>query len=156
VVELRVRGADQLRDLARDLKSEADGKERRKDMLRGIRKIANPLAKETAPKIAREGLPKGGGLNEYVASSKFGVRTRTTGQSVGVRIVGAKGEHDINAMDRGQVRHKVWGVWRSSTPIQQITPGWWTKGMSDPLVLWPLRRELLKVLDQTARRIARG
>jgi hypothetical protein len=156
VVEVRVLGANQLAALVRDLKREADGKERRKDLLRGLRGAADPLAKEVAPRVAREGLPKGGGLNEYVASSKFAVRTRTTGQGVGVRIVGTKGKHDLNAMDRGRVRHKVWGVWRPGTPTQQIPPGWWSKGMSDPIVLAPMQKELIQVMDNVARRIARG
>lgn len=155
MVELRVRGANQLADLARDLRTEANGKEIRRDMLRGIRKVADPTVKVVAPRVAREGLPKRGGLNEYVASSKFAVRTRTTGQSVGVRIVGAKGKHDLDAMDRGQLRHMVHGH-RDRWVDQQITPGWWTKGMSDLLVLWPMRRELIQVLDNVVRRIARG
>lgn len=155
MVELRIVGANQLADLARDLKREADGKERRKDLLRGIQKVAKPLAKVTAPQVARAGLPKRGGLNEYVASSKFAVRTRTTGQNVGVRIVGAKGKHDLDAMDRGRLRHMVYGH-RDRWVSQSIAPGWWSEGMSDPIVLAPMQRELIQVMDEVARRIARG
>lgn len=154
-MDLSVKGANQLADLARDLKSEANGREIRRDLLKGIRDAAKPLAKEAAPKAAREGLPKKGGLNEYVASSKFAVRTRTSGKSAGVRIVGSKPpKHDLAAMDRGALRHKVYGhdVWVH----QSITPGWWTDGMSDEVVLAAMRKEVLAVLDEVARRIARG
>jgi hypothetical protein len=160
MMDLRLTGANQLADLAKDLKSVGD-KDLRKELLKGLRNAAKPLAKEVAPRVAREGLPKHGGLNEFVASSKFGVRTRTTGQGAGVRIVGKKGTHDLAAMDRGRLRHPVWkraserhrsAVWVT----QLIEPGWWTKGMSDPVVLEPMREELLKVIDDVTRKLTRG
>jgi hypothetical protein len=150
---MRITGANQLAALAKDLKAAGD-KDLRKELLKGLRNAAKPLAKEAAPKAAREGLPKRGGLNEYVAASKFAVRTRTTGQGAGVRIVGAKKGHDIKATDEGEFRHPVFGG--KTWVVQHIKPGWWTDGMSDPVVLEPMRKELIAVMDEVARKIAHG
>lgn len=150
---MRITGANQLGDLARDLKAIGD-KELRKELLRGIQKAAKPLAKVAAPAAARNRLPRAGGLNEFVATSKFAVRTRTSARNPGVRIVGTKTGHDIKAMDAGKVRHPVRGtnVW----VLQNIEPGWWTNGLSDSIVAPPVRKEILAVMDDIIRKIANG
>jgi hypothetical protein len=152
VVDLRITGANELGDLARDLKRAGD-KELRRDLMRGIQRAGKPL-KEAAQRAALTELPKAGGLNEFVASGKFSVRTRTAGRNPGVRLSGAKAGHDIRAIDLGRLRHPVFGggTWVS----QSIKPGWWSDTLSDARVLTPVRQELLQVFDDVARRLARG
>lgn len=150
-VDLRVEGADQLTKLAADLKA-VGAKELRRDLLRGIQQATKEL-KDAAKKAALDNLPKRGGLNEFVASAKFATRVRTSGRSPGVSIVASKSGHDLAAMDRGRLRHPVYGN-RRLWVTQTITPGWFTDAMRD--AAQPVRAELLNVLDDIAGRLARG
>ena len=102
----------------------------RKELLRGFQvelKPAIPLVRASA----RENLPHGGGLADRVAGASFGVRTRLTGDSVGVRILGTgkAGARGLRAMNEGRLRHPVWGN-RSVWADQSVKAGWF----SDPLV----------------------
>jgi hypothetical protein len=93
-------------------------------------------------------LPRGGGLAALIAGSKFGVRTRLSSRSLGVKIVGAS-PHNIAAMNRGRLRHPVYGhdVWVT----QQVEPGWFDKPLQKraPAV----RSGIKKALDDTGRRL---
>lgn len=153
-MDLSIRGAGDLAALAKDLKAAGD-KSLRKDLLSGLRTVGKAHLVPLSKKAALEGLPSSGGLNEYVAASTFSVRTRTSVGNPGVRLVGSKKGHDIKAMDGGKVRHPVFGN-RSVWALQSIDAGWWTEGMSDSTVLTPVRKELLQVMDDVARRLARG
>lgn len=95
-------------------------------MLRGIRNGVKPVA-ASIKEEARDTLPKGGGLNEWVAASKMSPRTRLTGKSAGVRIVTRKAGHDIEAINRGSVRHPVFGN-RSAWSDQSVAPGFVDNG----------------------------
>ena len=152
VGDISVRGANQLADLAKDLKA-AGYKELRRELYRGISRAMKPLAEE-ARKSARENLPRRGGLNEVVASSRFTARSRMAGRNPGVRLVGAKKGHDLSAIDRGRLRHPVFG--NDWWVTQIIEPGWFTDGLSDSVVVAPVRKEILRAMDDVARRLARG
>lgn len=148
--DISIEGADRLADVARRLKETGD-QDLRKELYRGINRATTPL-KNAAKDAARSELPKRGGLNEFVASARLSTSSRG-GNNPGVRITARKAGHDVRAIDRGRVRHPVFGnrgVWVN----QQIKPGWFTKTLEDgaPVV----RRELVDVLDNVARRLARG
>jgi hypothetical protein len=102
-------------------------KKARLEMLAAIRAEVKPII-EDQKQAARATLPKRGGLNEVVAGAKFGSRTRISKATgvVGVKIV-AKGKptRDIEAIDRGRVRHKTFGhkPWKD----QRVEPGFFTK-----------------------------
>lgn len=145
MLELTVRGADQLADLSKRLR-QAGEKDLRREMHRGIRRAAGPLIAD-AREHARATLPKHGGLNERVARSKFSVRARS-GRDPGVRII-AKGV-DARLDKAGRDRHPVFGdrhVW----VVQQVRPGWFRIPMERgaPRV----RRELLLAFHVVARRL---
>jgi hypothetical protein len=126
-VRIRIAGAEQMAVLGAELRAAGvEGKLFRRDLLAGVRVAAAP-APQAVKASARAVLPKGGGLNEYVASSRIGVRTRLTGKSVGVRIAGTKGDHNLWRIDAGHVRHKVFGRWVEGVPDQPVTPGFFTK-----------------------------
>lgn len=148
-MDVRVSGAEQLVALARAAKA-VDGQIRR-DMLRELRTAGKRMIPDVQD-AARDMLPSSGGLNEFVASSKYAVRTRTTGSSAGVRVTGTKAGHDIAAINDGTVRHPVFdtGAWVA----QSVTPGFWDEGTgrSAPQV----RMDLLGVLEEINRRIARS
>lgn len=148
---LRIEGAEQLERVARELKDLGD-KDLRKELFRGFNRATKPL-KAAVRASAEVRLPKRGGLNRFVASSRLSTRTRATGKNVGVRIVAAKGDSDVEAIDRGRLRHPVFGN-RKVWVTQQVTPGWFTA----PLVAGEriVQYELLKVLDDVERGLSRG
>lgn len=135
-VRVRVRGAEQMRELGIELRALGEeGKVFRRELLAGIRTAAAP-AKDAVKEAARRDLPKSGGLNEYIAKSRIGVRNRLVGKSVGVRIAGTRGESNLWRIDAGKVRHRVFGVWRKGIPDQDVTPGWFSETLekSEPQV----------------------
>lgn len=149
-VDVQVVGADQLGAIADELKRTGNT-ELRRDLYRGIQRSTKPL-RQDVQQAARDKLPRRGKLNEWVAESKFSTRTRG-GKNPGVRITSGKRGHDMRAIDRGRLRHPVFGnkkVWVT----QQVTPGWFSQTLADgaPAV----RRELVKVLEDVAERIARS
>jgi hypothetical protein len=152
MVDVRVEGAEQLAELAALLKR-LDDRELRKRMLAGLREAGKPLAR-AAEDAARANLPRGGGLNEWVAGSKFAIRTKTTGKSAGIRVVATKRGHDLVGMNAGVVRHPVFGIWRPATPPTRIRPGWWQdaiEGHADQT-----REALGEVLDDISAKIDRS
>lgn len=139
-----------LKELGRDLKA-AGAADLRKDLLAGIRAAAKPVT-VAAPESAMSTLPKAGGLNAFVASARFTVRTRLTGTGAGTKLTGTQGNHDINALDGGNARHPVYGhrkVWVS----QSVTPGWFTNAVAKSVPA--VREALVIVADGVRARIIR-
>lgn len=152
-VRVRVKGAEQMRELGLELRALGEeGKVFRRELLAGIRGAAAPAA-DAVKSAARRDLPHSGGLADYVATSRIGVRNRLTGKGVGVRVAGTKGEHNLRRIDAGYVRHKVFGTWRASTPDQQVTPGFFSKTLEgfEPKV----QLAVFGVIAQTRRRLER-
>ena len=153
-VDIRITGAEKLAVLAGELRAAGEeGKGFRRQLLAQIRLAAAP-APEAVKQSAESTLPHAGGLNDWIASSKFAVRTRLTGRSVGVRIVGTKGSHDLEAIDAGNVRHPVWGRWVKGVPTQQVTPGFFTKPLekSEPRMTFAV----LSAIKAIGRELERG
>jgi len=122
VASVEVSGAEQLRAVAKRLRAAGlEGRGLKNELARTIRVEAVPLANEVKQK-ALETLPKGGGLNQWVASGRYGARNRFTGKGVGVRITGAKrAQNHLRTIDaKGIVRHRVFGVWRKDVPDQPV------------------------------------
>jgi hypothetical protein len=135
VVKVRVAGAEQLKVLGAELRAQGEeGKVFRRQLLAAIRTAAAP-APEAVKESARRTLPHGGGLNEFIATSRISVRNRLTGKGVGVRIVGTKSGgkngHDLEAIDAGRVRHRVFGRWVKGIPTQEVEPGFFTKPLEE-------------------------
>ncbi len=150
LADFRITGAASLAKAASVLKAQGDAAGR-KELLKGIQQATKPL-KADVKRSAQTSLPRRGGLNQAVAASTFSTRTRTTGKSVGVRLV-VKGRRvrDVAATDRGRLRHPVFGsdVWVT----QSITPGWFTRPLEAgaPAV----RRELVASMERVVREIGR-
>jgi hypothetical protein len=152
-----VKGAEELEALARRLKA-AGGTELRKELLRGIRNSS----KGTIEKIrasARSELPSSGGLAALVAGSKIAARTRTSGASAGITIVGTgKNVRSLRSLNEGKLRHPVFAraenrkhwAWVS----QSVRPHWFDKPVEDDLP--HIRTAVEKVMSDVARKIERG
>lgn len=89
-----------------------------------VRKAARPSGDE-AKQAALRVLPKHGGLNKFVATSRTTVRTTTSGKNVGVRLTASKKGHDLRSIDDGFVRHPIYGD-RSRFVSQRVPVGWFT------------------------------
>jgi len=146
-VDLTVEGADKLRIVTRALKQFGD-KGLSREVYRGLNRATIPL-REDARRSAASRLPQRGGLAQRVAKSKMTTRRRA-GRNPGISIQ-AKGMTQLRSMDRGSVRHPVFG--RGPWVTQRITPGWFTEPMEAGAP--EVRRELLRVLDEAARELAR-
>lgn len=150
-VDIRVTGAEQLRALARDVRAAGD-KGIRREMYRGIQRATKPL-KAAAQASALEHLPAGGGLNRRVAGARMSTRTRTGGANPGVRIVAREGKAsiDLAALDRGRLRHPLYGN-RRYWYLQRVPDGWWSRPMTQGADT--VRRELVAALDDVRRQLA--
>ena len=147
-----VKGQRDLQRLARRLTAEADGKALRKDLMRNIRAAAKPVVVEMKDNLGTQ-LPQRGGLAKFMRRSSIGVRTRLQGPNAGVRIVAQKKGHDLASIDRGRVRHPVFGN-RKRWANQIVRAGL----VSDPVKnsKRDVQRGVLAAMDATAERIARS
>lgn len=154
-VDIVIKGAEDFARVSKDLRA-IDDKLLRQELYRGINRATKPM-KDDAKANARRVLPHRGGLGDFVAKTSLTTRTRG-GQNPGVRIVARKTKKggkksDLDRIDRGQVRHPVFGnrkVWVQ----QDVTPGWFTKPMERGAD--PVRRALLDVLDDVKRKVAKA
>jgi hypothetical protein len=120
-------------------------------MLAGIRAEAKPAIPDIRQN-AREVLPHRGGLYAIIANSKIGVRTRTSGRSVGVTVQ-ANNPHDIRSLNAGRLRHPLYGDkdhWFSQT----VEPGWFDKPLIERAPV--IRTRIKRVLDDVGRDLTRG
>jgi hypothetical protein len=118
--------------LARELRAFSDRRKVVQALRRGLTRQARPLVVKIRAHAA-DVLPSGGGLNQWVARARIGVKISYAARTAGIRLRGGRksvsDRSDLAAIDRGQVRHPSWGrraagAWHT----QSVTPGWW----SDP------------------------
>ena len=123
MVELVIKGADELEALGKALKQVGD-RELRLELFRAIRTATKPTHQQIRDS-ARELLPSRGGLPELIAKSSLSTRTRLSGRQVGVRIV-ASNRHDIRSLDKGRLRHPLYGD-RDHWFQQTVREGWFSR-----------------------------
>lgn len=149
--DLNVYGAAKLDAVAHRLK-ETDDKELRRELYRGIARAGKPL-KAAVRQGALEALPKRGGLNAYVARSRTNLKPLAGRGDAVVRLTTAKKGSDLRAINRGRLRHPVFGN-RKVWVTQSVPAGWFQKSVESQHD--EVRREVVKVLDEVAEKIARG
>lgn len=93
---------------------------------RQIRGITAP-AIEAVRKSAMDTLPKQGGLNQWVADAVIKAQILTGPKTAGVSIRARKTGHDLATINRGAVRHPVYGTWRAGVPSQPVQRGFFNK-----------------------------
>ena len=148
--DLSITGAEKFEKVAKALKQAGD-KELRKELYSAINRATKPMRAE-AKKSAERNLPKTGGLNKRVAQARFSTRRRA-GRNPGVQIV-AKGMGQLALMDRGRVRHPVYGNRKRwvNQPIPDAE-GWFTQPMEEGKLV--AQKEIVRTLDDVAKKIAR-
>ena len=126
--------------LAIRLKAAGEGGLRR-ELLAGLRAGVRPVIPELRAAALSE-LPKKGGLNEWVAASKFSVRNRLSPFTAGVSIVnqsqsgsvGRGGSGSVQfGSDRGVVRHPVFGHTDRKWAETKVHGGWFTNTIEQHL-----------------------
>lgn len=147
--DIEIRGAEKLSAVAKELKK-VGAKDLQKELYSALNRATKTMRAE-ANKAAEQNLPKTGGLNKRVAAARLSTRRRA-GKNPGVRIV-AKGLQQLELIDRGVVRHPVYGH-RDRYVAQKIpdAEGWFTKSMEDGAP--EARKEILEALDSVAKKLA--
>lgn len=149
-------GADQLRAVSKQLRTVAEPKAMRRDLIAGLREASKPAV--PAVRAAALALPAYGqkhtGLRRRMAAAT-GVQVRTSGARAGVAVrIGWKRMGDqarpARLMDRASWRHPVYGrAW----VVQRGVPGWFERANQSKARV--VRAGLQKTLDEVARRLAR-
>lgn len=90
-----------------------------------------PEVRKKVKERALTTLPKRGGLSKWASRVRITAKITVTGRAVKVRVRAARnslnGESDINALDRGRVRHPSWGRrGRGQWHLQRVTEGFFT------------------------------
>lgn len=150
MVNIRVEGADKLGVLAKELRRTGN-KELSRELYSALNRATKAMRAE-ALKTAEQDLPREGGLNQRVAASRLSTRRRG-GRNPGVKIV-AKGLRQLDLIDRGEVRHPVYG--RRGRWVRQQIPdaeGWFTKSLEASAD--EVRQEILTAIDDIAKKIER-
>jgi hypothetical protein len=140
-----IRGLERFARLSKDLR-QAGAKELRRELYRGLQRAAKPLIADA--KVSARSLPHRGGLADRAARARFRVKARA-GRTPSISIVAAdaKGRSvDLDALDRGTVRHPTFG--HRPWVAQQVRPEWFTRPMvnGSPQV----RDEMLRAVDDVA------
>ena len=123
MVQIVIKGAEDLERLGKALKQVGD-RELRLELLRAIRTATKPTHQQIRAS-ARELLPHRGGLADLIARCSLSTRTRLSGRSVGVRVQ-ARSQHDIRALDKGRLRHPLYGD-REHWFQQYVREGWFSR-----------------------------
>lgn len=145
--DVRVVGAEQFQTLAKRLKT-AGRADLRRELYQGINRAMRP-ARAAVRASALATLPSRGGLATRVANSKYRVSRRTTGSSVGIKLI-ATNRYDIGKMDRGRLTHPLFGN-RRYWYEQAVRPGWWSQPVR---ALAPdARREIITAMNNIKEKI---
>ena len=152
-----VEGIESLAALARDLKAAGD-KGLTKELRSGLQRSTRPL-KAAAKAGALEHLPNSGGLAEEVAASRFTTRANLLGRNPSVKLVAAGRQnaegrkHDLDAMDRGRLRHPLYGRRKARWYTQLVRPGWFTESLQHaaPAVRSELDKAVAAVIAKLGR-----
>lgn len=159
MIEMEV-DAEALRALGRALKSEADGKELRKDLIKNLKKPLVPAVQKIKSSILA--MPSSGGsagesLRRGVAK-RIRAEAKLSGRNAGVRVRARKtptvrGFRDApkRLNSRKGWRHPVFGN-RNLWVTQIGRPGFFDDPLNERKP--ELRRAVLEAMEDTARRIA--
>lgn len=150
MTEVEIRGADQLRRLARQLR-EASNRGLQRELGQGINRALRPVKDDLKRSALGGKIPRRGGLAAKVAASRFRTRRRSSMRVSGVRLE-AVNDYALGLFDKGIVRHPT--PTSPTLVTQRITPGWFTEPTeaAAPRV----RLEIQQAMDRVARQIERG
>jgi hypothetical protein len=150
VVDVQIGGGKELQEFAKRLEAAA-GRGAVLEALAGTMTEALPSVQAAVAGGASR-LPHGGGLAELVATTQVLVRLTKSQDSFSARFVaGTNAIADPSAMNRGRVRHPVYGHAPNKIFIQLVPPGFFTEPIKE---LAPeIRAKLLKAVEDALRKV---
>lgn len=131
------------REAAALLKTTNDRKVILKQMRKDIRQPV-PAVRKSIKARALSSMPKGGGLNKWVAATRITAQVKVSSRAITVKLKGGRnsrgGRSDIKAIDRGRLRAPTWGhkPWHT----QAVPSGFFSEPAEDS------RAEWIAVVDQ--------
>lgn len=162
-MEVRVDGAAQLRAVAKAIKATGD-KGLGREMSAGLRAATRPVQTAILAEADRV-LPKRGGYRDtFTASVRFRNSVRAQARQASVRLVtfgeGTSQRRDIRGLNKGDLRHPVYGRSRNTRggrvpnpwTVTKIRAGFWDRGTNSAADA--AEREMTKVLDDFASKLA--
>jgi hypothetical protein len=146
-----------IEDLLRDLRRYDDRKVLLRELRKEMRKPVPPLRR----KIKRRALammPRRGGLNRWVASTRITAKVQVSSRQLRVQLRGGRNSankrSDMRAIDRGRVRHPSWGHrGRGAWHNQRVAAGYFT---APTLEYRQWRDACLRAVDGALDTIRRG
>lgn len=144
-----VRGVAGLRALAKRLRVAAGGMP--DDIRDGVQWAVKPLDRSVRKQIGR--VMPGGYAHVLGAAWRTQVSATKTGVTVTGYARGRAEERDVVALDRGRLRHPLFGD-REWWYGQTVRPGFWSGPVED--TAGKVEQRVSKVLDNIARKIAEG
>ena len=162
-LDVEILGAAELKELARRITVLGD-KGLGREMGQALKRAATPV--EKALKDEYDGLPKRGGYSgTFSKSARYRTALRAAGRTASFRMtVFAEGAHqrrDIDKLERGELRHPVFGRSRAgrsgrrtSNPwaVTAVQGGYFRRGSdtAGPAA----QREMVKVLDEFTKKLS--
>jgi hypothetical protein len=146
-----------IKQFVRELRAFADRREVTKQLRADLREPI-PDVRRDIKASALATMPKRGGLNRWVASIRVTAQVSVSSTRVRVRVRGgrnsSKTRSDINAIDRGRVRHPAWGRrFARQWSTQSVPEQFFTRPAAEP-ARW--EGVMDKALDRALERLRRG
>lgn len=117
MLDIDLRGADDVDALVRRIRTHADAKALRKELYAGLNRVTKGVREDMKANIGPS-LPSRGGLAALVMAKVSLTTSATSGGNPGVRIRARHKTYDLKRLNEGRLRHPVWGnrgVWVEQT-----------------------------------------
>lgn len=152
-MDLIVTGADDFTRLAKRFRQQGTaGKGLRKTVRDSIRTSAKPLGRFVAVSAGRD-LPRRGGLGYRVGGASVGVTANLSSVGVTARLRLKTAGYDLQAMDRGRLRHPTFGN-RRAWVNQTVRAGAFTRPFEEGAPA--IKRNIESGLREVAAKIEKG
>lgn len=152
MVDVEIRGAEDIDQLVRAIRTHADAKALRKELYGGLNRVSKHVRGELV-EVIPAALPRRGGLAEAVKSRTTSRTTAKSGKWAGVSMRFSSRGHDIRTLTGKRLRHPVFG--HRGTWVDQ------TAGVEPSLFMGKfeqqkpeIQRAILRVMEDVARKVA--
>jgi hypothetical protein len=154
---IHVDGARKIAAIAAALRALGDDRTIINQMTKQFRKMAPPVRKEIRASAVST-LPKRGGLGAWVAKSGIRVAVTRGTNNAGIRIVVGRnskgGRTDLSDLDRGSLRHPLWGNKAHWYP-EAVKPGFATN-VEHGVIFDEFRSQTGQAIDAAVEEVLRG
>lgn len=152
MVDLDVRGADDIDALVKRIREHADSKALRKELFQGLNRATKEMRGELI-EVIPAALPRRGGLADRVKARTTSRTSAKGGKWAGVSMRFAARGHDIRTLTGKRLRHPVFGnrkVWVNQA--EGVEPSLFMAKFEDQKP--HLQDAILRVMNDVARKVA--